>query len=62
MTGVLTGAYVAGAKMPSLREVKEEFGVSRATSRAAYQMLIGEGAGRGSVRWRVLRAQLAGWF
>jgi GntR family transcriptional regulator len=29
--------------MPSLREVEQEFGVSRATSQAAYQVLIGEG-------------------
>jgi GntR family transcriptional regulator len=40
---VLSGVYSPGARMPSLRQVEEEFGVSRATSRAAYQVLIGEG-------------------
>lgn len=40
---VVSAVYGKGAKMPSLREVEEEFGVSRATSRAAYQVLIGEG-------------------
>lgn len=44
---VLSGTYAAGAKMPSLRQVEEEFGVSRATSRAAYQVLIGEGLAEG---------------
>jgi len=37
------GTYPAGSKMPSLREVDEEFGVSRYISRAAYQVLVWEG-------------------
>jgi GntR family transcriptional regulator len=44
---VLRGTYPANSKMPSLREVEEEFDVSRATSRAAYQVLIGEGLAEG---------------
>jgi GntR family transcriptional regulator len=44
---VLNGTYAPGSKMPSLREVETEFDVSRATSRAAYQVLIGEGLTEG---------------
>ena len=40
---VLSGIYEPGSKLPSLREVEAEFDVSRATSRSAYQVLIGEG-------------------
>lgn len=40
---VLTGTYAPGTKMPSLQAVEAEFNVSRATSRAAYQLLISEG-------------------
>lgn len=40
---VLSGLYPSGSRMPSLREVDGEFGVSQATSRAAYQVLISEG-------------------
>ncbi|MGH3844796.1 MAG: GntR family transcriptional regulator [Pseudonocardiaceae bacterium] len=40
---VLNGTYAPDAKMPSLREIEAEFDVSRATSRAAYQVLISEG-------------------
>ncbi len=40
---VLDGTYAPDVKMPSLREVEAEFDVSRATSRAAYQVLISEG-------------------
>jgi GntR family transcriptional regulator len=43
----LTGVYAPGGKMPSLREVENEFHVSRATSRAAYQVLISEGIAEG---------------
>jgi GntR family transcriptional regulator len=42
-TRVLNGTYAPDVKMPSLREVEAEFDVSRATSRAAYQVLISEG-------------------
>ena len=44
---VLNGTYPPDGKMPSLRDVETEFDVSRATSRAAYQMLVGEGLAGG---------------
>jgi GntR family transcriptional regulator len=40
---VLAGTSPPGSRMPSLREVQEEFGVSQAVARSAYQVLIGEG-------------------
>jgi DNA-binding transcriptional regulator YhcF (GntR family) len=40
---VFDGTYPPGTKMPSLRQVEAEFGISRFISRSAYQVLIGEG-------------------
>jgi GntR family transcriptional regulator len=40
---VQAGTYTPGSRMPSLREVEGEFGVSQITARSAYQVLIGEG-------------------
>lgn len=40
---VLNGTYTPGTRMPSQREVQEEFSVSQAVARSAYQVLIGEG-------------------
>ncbi len=40
---VLIGTYPAGSRMPSQREVREQFSVSQAVARSAYQVLIGEG-------------------
>lgn len=44
---ILDGTYAPDVKMPSLREIEEEFDVSRTTSRAAYQVLISEGLTEG---------------
>jgi GntR family transcriptional regulator len=44
---ILGGIYAPGERMPSLRQTDDEFQVSRATSRAAYQVLIAEGLAEG---------------
>jgi GntR family transcriptional regulator len=40
---ITSGAYPPASKLPSLREVEEEFSVSRYISRTAMQVLIAEG-------------------
>lgn len=40
---VQSGTQAPGSRMPSLREIEGEFGVSHITARAAYQVLTGEG-------------------
>jgi GntR family transcriptional regulator len=44
---IQNGTYAPGTKLPSLREIEAEYQVSRATSRAAYQLLISEGTVEG---------------
>lgn len=44
---VLDGTYQPGARMPSMRAVQEEFGVSQSVAHSAYQVLVGEGLAEG---------------
>lgn len=42
-TGILSGAYPAGSKLPSTREMAEQQGISRTVAVLAYEQLLAEG-------------------